>query len=88
MRPAKLDLDLMLPGHLHRSKHARLSGPAVVLFIQLAIVAFAILGTVQICLVGSDGIARRNTLVNVTLPRATEVTYGIGNIDNEYIIIG
>jgi len=78
----------MLPGQFPRHKRVRSTWPAVVLFMQLAIVGFALMGTVQICLLGSDGIARRNTLVDVTLPSATMVTYGLNKTDNEYIIIG
>jgi len=78
----------MLPGQFPRHKRVRSTWPAVVLFMQLAIVGFAVLGTVQICLLGSDGIARRNTLVDVNLPMATEVLQGLNKIDSEYIITG
>jgi biopolymer transport protein ExbD len=61
---------------------------SLVLFLTLVFSLFAILGVVQICLLGSDGVARRNTLVNVNLPQATAVTYGLDKVQNEYIIIG
>ena len=68
--------------------HQRSSAPLAVLLVQCAIMGFALVGVVEICLFGSQGIARRNTLVKVTLPSATEFTRGMDKEYTVYIIIG
>lgn len=62
--------------------------PATVLFVQLAVVVFAMLGANQIMILGSEGVAKPNTLVKLTLPQVQEGSLWRFNDYCDYLVVG
>jgi hypothetical protein len=71
---------------LHQRTRSHTAG--LVLFVQLGLVLFALMGTDQIMLLGSAGVARPNTLLKVSLPRVQEGSLWTFNDHCEHIVIG
>lgn len=68
--------------------HQRSSAPLAALLVQCAIVGFALVGVVEICLLGSKGVARPNTLLKVTLPQVQDDVLWRFNEYCDYIVVG
>lgn len=74
--------------HTRRPGSSRSFIPEAAVFIQLAVVLFALLGVNQIILLGSEGVVKPNTLVNVTLPQVKGDPLWRFNDYCDYIVIG